>query len=92
MGAVSKRERIHRVDSVEGLAKTPHPCYTFINLKERNTMETTKNMQECEPVKDYWLDGKHYDTRCGNCYGSLGENGIHAAWNYCPYCGEKIKK
>ena len=55
-------------------------------------MENTKNIQEHEPIKDYWLDGEHYDARCGNCYGPLGENGVHAAWNYCPYCGEKIKK
>ena len=52
----------------------------------------TMNVKEYEPIKDYWTDGEHYDIYCGNCNGSLGENKIHPAWDYCPYCGAKIKK
>ena len=55
-------------------------------------MKNTANVKEYEPIKDYWTDGEHYDARCGNCKGPLGENGVHPAWDYCPYCGAKIKK
>lgn len=55
-------------------------------------MRNTTNIKEYEPTKDYWADGKHYDVYCGNCGGPFGENKVPHAWDYCPYCGTKIKK
>lgn len=83
---MTDREKV--IKEFELFIKEFHPTCTSEGVDLDMLREVLALLEEQEPVKPTWSQGKAY---CGKCGQRLPRKRADKKINYCGYCGQKVK-